>query len=165
MEQRGRELDSFEELVKKAKDAEAKAALRPRAYAQDTDQYYLRSNRPEPEKAKTGPWKDPKVKESKPRTQEAKPAASQPSTAETYKARKEKKKDRQNCGRERGRERKGQEGSTPATGVNTLDTSNGGGRNRNSNRPPKDQSQVTCWNCDQKGYYASKCLQPQQPKN
>ena len=41
MEQRGCELDSFEELVKKAKDAEAKAALRPRAYAQDTDQYFL----------------------------------------------------------------------------------------------------------------------------
>ena len=38
MEQRGRELDSFEELVEKAKDVETKAALRPRAYARDTDQ-------------------------------------------------------------------------------------------------------------------------------
>ena len=37
MEQRGRELDSFEELVEKAVDAEAKAVLRPRSYAYETD--------------------------------------------------------------------------------------------------------------------------------
>ena len=37
MEQRGRELDSFEELVEKAVDAEAKAALRTRFYACKTD--------------------------------------------------------------------------------------------------------------------------------
>ncbi len=144
MEQRGRELDSFEKLVEKAKDAEAKAALWPREYARDTNQYCLRGNRPEPEKAKTGPWKDPRVEESKLRTQEAKPAASQPSTAKTYKAQKEKEKDRRNRGQERGREQRGQESSTPAIRVNTLDTFNGGGRNRNSNRPPKDESQVTC---------------------
>lgn len=35
--QRGRELDSFEELVKKAKNAEAKVALQSYIYAQDTD--------------------------------------------------------------------------------------------------------------------------------
>ena len=39
MKQRGRELDSLKELVEKAKDAEAKAALWPRAYAWDTNQY------------------------------------------------------------------------------------------------------------------------------
>ncbi len=55
MEQRGRELDSFKELVKKAKDAEAKTALRPREYAWDTDQYCLQGNRLEPKKAKTRP--------------------------------------------------------------------------------------------------------------
>ena len=53
IEHRGCELDSFEELVEKANDAEAKAALRPRTYAWDTNQYCLRGNRPEPEKAKT----------------------------------------------------------------------------------------------------------------
>ena len=37
MEQRGRELDSFEELVEKPVDAEAKAALRPRSYTYKTD--------------------------------------------------------------------------------------------------------------------------------
>ena len=68
IDKRGRELDSFGELVNKAKDAEARAALRPHAYARDTDQYYLRRNQPEPEKAKTESWKDPRVEECKPRT-------------------------------------------------------------------------------------------------
>ena len=44
MEQRGRELDSFEELVEKAVDAEAKAALRPRSYARETDQHCLQGS-------------------------------------------------------------------------------------------------------------------------
>ena len=37
--QRGQELDSFEELIEKAVDAEAKAALRPCFYACKSDQY------------------------------------------------------------------------------------------------------------------------------
>ena len=37
IEQCGRELDSFKELVKKTVDAEAKAALQPRSYACETD--------------------------------------------------------------------------------------------------------------------------------
>ena len=37
IEQRGRELTSFKELVKKAVDAEAKAALWPRSYACETN--------------------------------------------------------------------------------------------------------------------------------
>ena len=152
MEQPGRELDIFEKLVKKAKGAEAKAALWPRIYDLDTSLYCLRGNRPEPEKAEIGPWKDPRVEKCKPRTQKAKPAASQPSTAETYKARKEKKKDCRNGGWKRSREQIGQQDSTLATWVNTLSTSNGGDRNRNSNRPPKDQSQLICWNCDQKSH-------------
>ena len=44
MEQRGQELDSFEELVEKAVDAKAKAALRPRSYARKTDQHCLRGS-------------------------------------------------------------------------------------------------------------------------
>ena len=37
IEQRSRELDSFKELVEKAVDAKAKAALRPRSYIRETD--------------------------------------------------------------------------------------------------------------------------------
>ena len=53
MEQRGRELDSFEELVEKAVDAEAKAAFWPRSYARETDQHCLRGSRPSAAKAST----------------------------------------------------------------------------------------------------------------
>ena len=38
MEQRGQKLDSFEGIVKKTVDAEAKAAFRPRSYARNTNQ-------------------------------------------------------------------------------------------------------------------------------
>ena len=53
MEQRGQELDSFEELVKKAVNAEGKAALRPLFYACKTDQYCIRKSRLSTAKAST----------------------------------------------------------------------------------------------------------------
>ena len=53
IEQRGRELDSFEEIVEKTVDAKAKAALRPRFYACKTDQHCLRGSRPAIAKAST----------------------------------------------------------------------------------------------------------------
>ena len=67
MEQRGRELDSFEELVEKVVDAEAKAALRPCSYARKTDQHCLRDSWPSVAKANTQgqPMKDPRVEEPK----------------------------------------------------------------------------------------------------
>ena len=67
MEQRGRKLNSFEELVKKAIDAKAKAALWPRFYACETDQHCLRGSRLLVAKASTQgqPMKDPKFKEPK----------------------------------------------------------------------------------------------------
>ena len=45
MKQRGQELNSFEEIVQKTVDAKAKAALRPRSYICNTNQYYLRGSR------------------------------------------------------------------------------------------------------------------------
>ena len=54
MEQRGQELNSFEEIVEKAIDAEAKAALRPCSYARDTNQYCFRSS--QSSAAKTKIW-------------------------------------------------------------------------------------------------------------
>ena len=46
MEQRGRELNSFKEIVEKTVDAKAKVALKPRFYACDTDQHCLWGSRP-----------------------------------------------------------------------------------------------------------------------
>ena len=53
MEQCGRELNSFEELIEKTVDAEAKAALQPRSYARKTNQYCFRGSRPSAAKANT----------------------------------------------------------------------------------------------------------------
>ena len=39
IEQRGRELNNFKEIVKKAIDAKAKAIFRPYSYAYNIDQY------------------------------------------------------------------------------------------------------------------------------
>ena len=46
MEQRGRELDSWEELVEKAINAEAKASLQPPSILREMDQRCQRGNRP-----------------------------------------------------------------------------------------------------------------------
>ena len=66
-EQCDQELDSFEELVKKAVDAEAKVALRPRFYARKTDQHYLWGSQPSVAKASTHgqPMKDPRFEKPK----------------------------------------------------------------------------------------------------
>ena len=64
MEQGSQELDSFEELVEKAVNAEAKAVLRPHSYARKTDQHRLRGSRPSAAKTSTQgqPMKDLRVK-------------------------------------------------------------------------------------------------------
>lgn len=46
LEQCGRELDSFEEIIEKAVNAMNKAALRPHSYVCDTDQHCFQGNRP-----------------------------------------------------------------------------------------------------------------------
>ena len=76
IKQRGQKLNSFEEIVEKAIDAEAKAP-RPYFYACDTDQYYLWGSWPSEAKSSIQgqPMKDPRVKKSKPKTQEQKASA------------------------------------------------------------------------------------------
>ena len=46
IEQCGRELNSFEEIIEKAVDTEAKVALRPCSYSCNIDQYYFQGSRP-----------------------------------------------------------------------------------------------------------------------
>ena len=67
IEQRGRELNSFKELVEKAVDAGAKAALRPHSYACETNQHCLRGSRLSAAKANTQdqPIKDSRVEKPK----------------------------------------------------------------------------------------------------
>ena len=74
IEQHGRLLDSFEEMVKKAVNAKANAALRPRPYARNTNQQFFRGSRPSAAKTSTKSqlMKDPQVEKPKPRFQKQK---------------------------------------------------------------------------------------------
>ena len=44
MEQRGQELNSFKQLVKKTVDTKVSAAIKPRSYARETDQHCLQNS-------------------------------------------------------------------------------------------------------------------------
>ena len=150
MEQCGQELDSFEEQVKKAVDAKAKAALRLDSYACKTDQSCLRRSRPSAAKASTQgqPMKDPRVEEPK-KSQELKAPAPQRSDSfetseQAHKGKK--KKNKQHRGQKR------QKCSTLATKVNNTSAKR--------SRPQKNISQVPCFNCNKKRHYSNKCPKP-----
>ena len=151
IEQHGRELDSFEDKIQKAVNAEAKAALRPRSATCETDQHCLWGTRPANStatKSQGSPMKDSRVKEPKARTQEA-TSLYHPKSTKTFKrkSRKEKKKQR-HLALERARNNSG---SVPITKVyvpNVVSTTR------------KDLSHITCFNCQQKSYYATKCFKP-----
>ena len=87
IEQRGQELDSFEGIVKKAVDAEAKAALRPHSYARNINQHCLWGSRPSAAKTNTQGqlMKDARIEEPKPKSQEQKASPLQRSdSTETF---------------------------------------------------------------------------------
>lgn len=75
IDQRNRELNSFDEIVEKTVDAKVKATLRPRSYTCKTDQYCARNSYHAAIKfyIQASLMKDLRVKESKARTQEAWP--------------------------------------------------------------------------------------------
>lgn len=162
MEQRGRELDSWTEIVEKSVDAEAKASLLPTSFLRKIDQRVPRGHRPNSNRAniQAPSMKDPRVEEPKARTQEPTPQRSENAGA-SEKVRKEKKKNQRY-----GRDRRQQEGSTPATGVNAAPTgepnpkrNDDKTRNR-SDRTARDLSQVKCYNCQKMGHYSRKCPEP-----
>ena len=144
IEQRGQKLDSFEELVKKAVDAEAKAALWPRFYACKTNQYCFQGSWPSAAKTSTQgqPMKDSRVKKPKSRPQKSKALAPQHSTniAETSEqARKEKKKKGKQEKRNQERE---PQNFTPTTGANSTNTGKKKSKKNGFNR--RDLSQINC---------------------
>ena len=152
IEQRGREHDSWEELVKKAIDAEAKASLQPPSILREMDQRCPRGNRPAHStvaKSQASSTRDPRDDpvEKPPPPSAPKPSNSSPAgSSETSdkKAWREKKKHRRLDQQwDQGRK---DTSFTPATGANS------GTR--------KDMSQITCFNCNKKGHYSRNCSEP-----
>ena len=156
LEHRDLELESFDQMVKKAVDAEAKSALRPRSSTKEMDQHCPRGNRPaNSTKSQGSTMKDPRSEEPKVQGTEA-PSGPQRSES-SEKARKEKKKE------QRRRDRERREGSTPATGVNTAQTGEPHQKKKKkhrSDKAPRDTSQVKCYNCQKMGHYATTCPEP-----
>ena len=161
MEQRGRKLDSFKELIKKAVNAKAKAALRPRSYARKTDQHCLQSSWPSTAKAsiQSQPMKGPRFKKPKSKPQKLKaPALQRFNNAETSeKAQNEKKKNDWKHWQSRRSDNESSR-ATAATRGNTTNNSAKGSRTQ------KDVSQIMYYNCNKKRHYATKCPKPPKSK-
>ena len=156
LEHRDLELESFDQMVKMAVNAEAKSALRPCSSTKEMDQHCLRGKRPtNSTKSQGSAMKDPRTEEPKVRGTKS---SSRPQRSEfSEKARKEKKKEQQQRDQER------QKGSTPATGVNTAQTGEPHQKKKKkhrSDKAPRDTSQVKCYNCQKMGHYATTCPEP-----
>lgn len=149
MNQRNCELDSFEELVKKAVKAKAKAALRLGFYACKTDYRCLWGTRFAYNAKVQGSSKDLKPEEPKFRSQKLKASSPQRSKqleSSEKKSRREKKKQRhqiQAC-----------KDFNLATSDYTTTLSCG--------KAQKDLSDITYFNCDKKRHYANKCPKPKE---
>ena len=94
MKQRGRELDSWTEIVEKAVDAKAQASLQPTFYIKKMDQQCLRGNRPTFTNASTQSnlIRDSRMEESQSKLQEPKVSARQHQAEASGEVRKVKKK-------------------------------------------------------------------------
>ena len=157
-------LKSFDQMVKKAVDAETKLALRPRSSNKEMDQNSPRANRPANfivAKSQSSTMKDSWTEEPKTRgskllsSPQRSTSGPQRSNESSEKARKEKKKE------QRWRDQKRRKGSTPATGVNATQTGKPYQKKKKLRKHlDRDLSIVTCFNCDKKGHYANICPEP-----
>ena len=153
LEHRDLELESFEQLIKKVVEAEGKASLRPRTTTREMDQHCSRGSRPTNTtvaKASTpsSSIKDPRVEKLKVWTQKATSSYHHKSIeTSNRKTRKERKKQR----RLEHKRAQNDSSSAPTTKVNIPNV---------SSTTRKDLSYIICFNCDQKGHYATQCPEP-----
>ena len=144
----------FKEMVQKTVIAEAKAGLRSSTIVWDLDArcprgHHLSHNTFSKVQTQGSSYKDsPRSEEPKPK--DPKPASSRDDMAEPAKKedRKDKKKKLQN-------RRRKQNKQPPATDANIEVPK--------KKKKKRDPSEVTYFNCDKKGHYASDCTEP--PKN
>ena len=156
MDTRSRDLDSWEEAVEKAVNAEAKALLQSASSNREMDQRCPQGNRPayttvaklhastrdlRDESSTSSAWHP---QDEPPRSLH--PHSSRSKSGETFEKgfRKEKKKQRR-LDHEQARK-----DSTPDAGVHAPNV---------ASTARKDLSHITCFNCNKKAHYATKCLE------
>lgn len=152
MENQVRKYKNWDELAEKTVAAEAKAALRPASYIRKwisiVPGVIVR-----PAKTQGSSMKDPRIEKSKEknlgsgRSGSGSGSSPQRTEAEPFKKKRKKKNRGPYCG-----SRWGSQGSggTPTTRVY---------------KAQKDLSHITCFNCNQKGHYATKCPKPRKSYN
>ncbi len=132
---RGQDLDAWEEVVKKARDAEAKANLQPLFYIRDIDAWCPKGHRPSAKKDKEDTFWEPYNEASKDK------AKSQISTFANHPQTQAPKKDKHGC--------QGGHGGYPATEVNATEIAK-------KDKASKDLNNIKYYTCHQKGHYANK---------
>ena len=154
IEQQDRASTSFEEMVQRAVNAEAKAGLRSSIMVRDADSRCPRGHRPSQNTSTKVQTQGLTAKESKPK--ESRPKESKPADGKTPappRTDEPGKTSRQNKKKEYLKKKRDRKNSTPATGDNAIE----GEKKRN------DRGDGKCYNCQKKGHFARNCPEP--PKN
>ncbi len=145
LDNRRRDLDSWEEVMEKVGDVEAKANLQPPFYVRDIDARCPKGHRPSSKKDKEDTYREPQNEASKDKDKAKSyrsfTSANQPQTQVS-------KKDKCGC--------RGGHGGHPATGVNATKVAK-------KDKALKHLSHIKCYTYHQKGHYITKC--PDKPKN
>ena len=166
-EQKGCQKDTRDQAIKKAITAEAKAALNLSSWVCKMDarcpRGHLSASKPTENYIRNQgslPFRLQEAQIMSPHCSERAENSKKPRRDH------QKGKHKRNC-RDRGACGSKPQGSTPATGVNTTETSarNDRGRDQPARREDRDMSRTTCYNCNKKGHFANQCPEPRKPKN
>lgn len=150
IDEEGRELDGWKDLIKKVTRAEAKAGMQPPAN-REMDQRCQRGNRPAYVTAAKVQTQELSMEDA--RIEEPKPSNnySQIDTSKKTPEKTQKEKKQQRCHKHK--QARKESGST--SDINAPRAS----------QARKDLSHITCFNCDQQGQYATKCPKPKRERD
>ena len=147
---RDRELDSWDEVVDKTVDAEAKASLQAPSGTREMDSRCPRGQRPTKKEDK-----DSRDYEKNKSSQNP-PTNTSSSGTQSSPAQPKKEQNSRSCRREPRQQSQGQ--NTPTTGVNATAV------RKDKDKDIKDLSNIECYTCKQKDYYTNKYPE-KEPKN